>query len=206
MQPRTKRQKDVLDYITHFIERHGYEPSYQQIARYLGVASKGGVAKHIEALENQGFISRKRENGNFKLELPAKNSLDEFVCEIKWLDVPNNESLLEEAENQPLFVPRFLIGHQTPESLRAFSVLNDSMIEEHICQGDIALVQEKSFARDGEVVVAVIENVKTVVKKFYRQGANVELRPANPDYISILLSADKISVRGILCGILRPMN
>ncbi|CAN5429382.1 transcriptional repressor LexA [soil metagenome] len=206
MQPRTKRQKDVLDFITRFIERHGYEPSYQQIARSLGVASKSGVAKHIEALETQGLINRIRENGSFKLEFPVKNALAEFVCEIEWLDVPKGASSGANWENEPLFVPKFLLGYQPPENLRAFLVPNDAMIEEHICEGDIALIQEKTFARDGEIVVAVIQNKKTVMKKFYRQGANIELRPANPHFVSIILSADKVTVKGVLCGILRPLN
>ncbi len=206
MQPRTKRQKDVLDYITRFIEKHGYEPSYQQIARYIGISSKGGVAKHIEALENQGLITRKRENGGFKLELATRNSIEEMVCEIEWLDVPGNELKTEDTKNPPLFVPTFLLGNQMPENLKAFRIPNDSMIEEHICEGDIALIQEKSFARDGEVVVVIVENNKAVVKKLYRAGANIELRPANPRYVSILLPADKVSIRGIISGILRPLT
>ncbi len=206
MQPRTKRQKEVLEYITRFIDRHGYEPSYPQIARGLSVTSKGGIAKHIEALETQGLIIRKRENGCFKLELRSTSSIADFVCEIKWLVVPKSDSVVEDWENQPLFVPKFLLCEQTPESLRAFRVPNDAMLDEHICEGDIALIQEKSFARDGDIVVAVTQNKKAVLKKFFRQGAKVELRPANPNYVSIVLPADKVSVQGILCGILRPLD
>lgn len=204
MQPRTRRQKDVLDYITRFIENHGFEPSYQQIAMSLGVASKGGIAKHIGQLEKQNLITRRRENGIFKLELRLESSIADFVCEIEWLDVPKNKTLAEDWENEPLFVPKFLLNNQTPKSLRAFRVPNDAMLEEHICEGDIALIQEKSFARDGEIVVALTQNKRAVLKKFFRNGASVELRPANPHYDSIVLSADKVSVQGILRGILRP--
>ncbi len=206
MQPRTKRQKDVLDYVTRFIENHGYEPSYQQIARYLGIASKSGVAKHIEALEKQGLIARRRGKGSFNLDLPAKSLLAEYVCEIEWLDVQNGASSLEKNENPPLFVPKFLLGYQSPGDLRAFAVPNDAMVGEHICEGDIALIQKKSFARDGDVVVAITPNKRVVLKKFFRQGANIELRPANPHFVSIVLPADKIAVQGILRGILRPLN
>ncbi|MDQ3089374.1 MAG: transcriptional repressor LexA [Acidobacteriota bacterium] len=204
MQPRTRRQKEVLDYITRFIENHGFEPSYQQIAMSLGVASKGGIAKHIGQLEKQNFITRRRENGIFKLELRSASSIADFVCEIEWLDVPKNKTLAEDWENELLFVPKFLLNNQTPKSLRAFRVPNDAMLEEHICEGDIALIQEKSFARDGEIVVALTQNKRAVLKKFFRNGASVELRPANPQYDSIVLPADKVSVQGILRGILRP--
>jgi repressor LexA len=203
MQPRTRRQKEVLEYITRFIEKHGFEPSYQQIAMSFGVASKSGIAKLIVGLEKQGLITRRRENGIFKLELRSASSITDFVFEIQWLNVPKNKTLAEDWENEPLFVPKFLLDNQTPGSLRAFRVPNDAMLEEHICEGDIALIQEKSFARDGEIVVALTQNKRAVLKMFFRQGAKVELRPANPHYDSIVLPADKVSVRGILRGILR---
>ncbi|MDQ3180042.1 MAG: transcriptional repressor LexA [Acidobacteriota bacterium] len=206
MQPRTRRQKEVLEYITRFIEKHGFEPSYQQIAMSLGVASKSVIAKHIEQLEKQGLVTRRRENGIFKLEVRSNSAISDFVCEIGWLNVRKNETLAEDWENEPLFVPKFLLNNQPPESLRAFRVPNDSMLEEHICEGDVALIQEKSFARDGEIVVALTQNKRAVLKMFFRQGANVELRPANVHYDSIILPADKVSVQGILRGILRPID
>lgn len=204
MQPRSRRQKEVLEYITRFIENHGFEPSYQQIAMSLGVASKSVIAKHIEQLEKQGLITRRRDNGIFKLELRFANSITDFVSEIQWLNIPKNKTLAEDWENEPLFVPKLLLNNQSPENLRAFRVPNDAMLEEHICEGDIALIQEKSFARDGEIVVALTQNKRAVLKKIFRQGASVELRPANPHFESIVLPADKVSVRGVLHGILRP--
>jgi repressor LexA len=206
MQPRTRRQKEVLEYITGYIEKHGYEPSYQQIARQLGVSSKAGIAKHIKSLESQGLIARRRENGVFNLELNPVSTISEAVCEIEWLDVPKNETLAEEWESKPLFVPKFLLGFQTPERLRAFRVPNNSMLNEHICEGDVALIESRSYARDGDIVVALTQNKRAVLKQFFRAGANIELRPSNPNYDSILLPADKISILGVLRGILRPFD
>ena len=74
MQPRTKRQKEVFDYIKEYIERHGYEPSYQLIAWHLKGKSKAGIAKHIEALEAQGLLTRRRENNSFWLDLRPRRS------------------------------------------------------------------------------------------------------------------------------------
>jgi len=205
MQPRTKRQKEVLDYILRYSENHGYVPSYQQIARHLGVASKAGVAKHIEALETQGLISRRRENGSFNLDLRPISSIAEAVCEIEWLDVRKNEALAEEWEKERLFIPKFLLGFQTPERIRAYRVPNDAMIDEHICSGDVALIEKRSYARDGDVVVALTQNKRVVLKQFFRDGSKVELRPANPNYDPILAAADKIIILGVLRGILRPL-
>lgn len=206
MQARTKRQKEVLDFITRYIDSHGYEPSYQQIARHLGVASKGGVARHIKALEAQGLLTRTRESGSFWLDLRPTDSITESVCEIEWLIVPKTENLAEEWEQKPLFVPKFLIGFQTPERLRAFRVQNNAMLNEHVCEGDVALIENRSYARDGDIVVALTQNKQVVLKQFFRDGARVELRPANSGYVSIFLSADKVTVLGVLRGVLRPFD
>ncbi|MEZ5428112.1 MAG: transcriptional repressor LexA [Pyrinomonadaceae bacterium] len=204
MQPRTRRQKEVLEYVKQYIEKHGYEPSYQQIARHLGVSSKAGIAKHIEALENQGLISRVRESGSFRLEINPTESILELICEVEWLDVPKEETYAEEWKNKSLFVPRFLIESYSERSIRAFLVPNDSMLEEHICEGDVALIENRSYARDGDIIVALLENRRAVLKQFFRLGANIELRPANPNYDPIVLPADKIEIKGVLRGLLRP--
>ena len=206
MQPRTKRQKEVLEYIRQYIEKHGYEPSYQQIARDIGVSSKAGIAKHIEALENQGLLSRNRESGSFKLEINPTKSILELICEVDWLEVPQTETFLEEWAEKPLFVPKFLVENYSREKLKAFRVPDDSMLDEHICQGDVALIESRPYPRDGEIVVAVLENNRAVLQKYFRAGANIELRPANAEFETIVIPADKIQVIGILRGILRAAN
>lgn len=206
MQPRTRRQKQVLDFITRYIENHGYEPSYQQIARYLGVSSKAGIAKHIESLEKQGLITRRRENGTFVLELRPVSAISEAVAEIEWLEIPKTENIIEDWEKEPLFIPKLMLGFQPSERLRAYRVTNNAMLNKHICEGDIALIENRSYARDGDIVVALTQNKRAVLKQFFRSGAKVELRPANPNYVSIYLSAEKVAILGILRGILRPFG
>jgi repressor LexA len=204
MQPRTRRQKEVLEIITRYIKNHGYEPSYQQIARQLGVASKAGIAKHIKSLEEQGFLSRRRDNGKFNLELRPEDFMTKLVSEIEWLDVPRDENLMDDWETDALFVPKFMLGFQEEERIKAFRVTNDSMLEEHILEGDVVLIEKRSYARDGDIVVAIVDNKRTVLKQYFRSGAKVELRPANPRYDSIILTADKVSIQGVLHSVLRP--
>lgn len=206
MQPRTRRQKEVFDYIKQYMEKYGCKPSYQMIARQLGVSSKAGIARHIESLEKQGLISRRRENGSFGLDLRQEDSIGELVCEIEWLDVPQIETSNEDWEKEPLFVPRFILGFQEPERLRAFLVPNDAMRGKHICEGDVALIETRPYARDGDVVVAVVGNKRVVMKQFFRHGANFELRPANEVYETIMLPAHKIKILGIHRGLFRPIN
>ena len=204
MQPRTKRQREVLDYIASFIEERGYKPSYQQIARHFQIKSKSAVAKHIAALEHQGLLARYRENGCFSLQVRPKNLIAEAVFEIRWLELPFKDKLVEDFENEPFYVPNFLLGNLAPERIFAFRIRNNSMIDEQICEGDIALIEKRAYARDGDNVVVLIEKTRVAVKKYFRQGANIELRPSNPNYNSIHLPADKISIQGVLHGLLRP--
>lgn len=205
MQPRTKRQKEILEYISTFIETRGYKPSYQQIAKHFRLASKAAVAKHITALEKQGLISRRRENGSFSLELFPKETFSDLVCEIGWLELPQTLRILDDFSDETLLVPTFLLGFNKPEKLCAFRVPNDSMLDEHICEGDIAIVEKREFARDGDIVVSIINSDRVILKRIFRDGANVELRPSNEKYESIKISADRVEIKGIFRGLIRPL-
>ena len=205
MPTRTKRQREVLEFITRYIENHGYEPSYQQIAWHLGVRSKAGIAKHIAALESQGLLTRRRENGSFGLEIHGANSALESVCKIDWLELPHNVSFREDFEDAPLFVPIFMLGIYEAENLRAFRVPNDAMLDKNITEGDIALIEKRTFVRDGDLIAAIIEKNRAVLKNYYRTGAKIELRPANNCYETIILPADKIQIQGVFRGLLRPL-
>ncbi len=205
MQPRTKRQKEILEYISNFIETRGYKPSYQQIAKHFRLASKAAVAKHIAALEKQGLISRRRENGSFSLELYPKVVITDLVCQIEWLELHEAMRFLDDFSDETLLVPAFLIGLHKPEKLCAFRVPNDSMLDEHICEGDIALVEKRGFARDGDIVVSVINRDRVILNRIFRDGANVELRPSNENYQTIKIPADKVEIKGIYRGLIRPI-
>ena len=204
MPARTRRQREVFDYVTSFIERHGYEPSYQQIARHFRVRSKAGIAKHIVALETQGLLSRRAANGKFSLSVQPEKSLVEAVCEIPLVEKLADDYWLEAAAEQ-IFVPRFLFGACDASRIFAFRVLSDSMIEEHIRAGDIALIERSIFAQDGETVVALIENKHPTLERFYNRGNEIELRPANPRLSPMRLPAEYITIRGVMRGLLRSL-
>ncbi len=203
MQPRTKRQREILNFITNFIEDRGYVPSYKQIAKKIGVRSKGGIAKHIEALERQGLVLRNYENGSFNLELHPQSVVGDHICEIEWLENPHISN--KSAEIERLFVPKFMLGYLSGLDIRAFIVNDNALIDEHICEDDIALIETKSFARDGECVAALVNNRQIVLRYFNRAGANINLSPANDKFDTITSSADKITVLGIYRGLLRPL-
>lgn len=206
MLPRTQRQKEILDYITRFLERHGYEPSYAQIARHFGVKSRATIAKHIAALERRGLLTRQHEDGSFALTVKVDDA--DGLCEVKLLGRVAAGAPLEVVEYQETVpVPRFLLGRVRPDRVYALRVKGDSMIDEHICDGDIALIENRTDAIDGEIVVALlVEENQATLKRLYRRGVNVELHPANSQLQPLTLPASQVTVQGIFRGLLRPTN
>ncbi|HEX8455860.1 MAG TPA: transcriptional repressor LexA [Pyrinomonadaceae bacterium] len=207
MQPRTQRQKEIFDYIQRFIERHGYEPSYAQIARHFGISSKATIAKHIEALEKRGLLARSHTNGSFGLNVNVEEAAGDRLCEVRLLGRVAAGAPLETVDDgaETIGVPRFLLGRVRPERVYALRVSGDSMIDEHICDGDIALIENRVDARDGEIVVALVKNSRATLKRLHRFGREVELRPANSNLEPIRLPASEVQVQGIFRGLLRPV-
>jgi len=208
MLPRTQRQKEILDYITRFLERHGYVPSYTQIARQFGVKSRATIAKHIAALERRGLLTREHEDGSFALNVKVEDTSSESLCEVKLLGRIAAGAPLEVVDyEERIPVPRFLLGRVKPDRVYALRVKGDSMIDEHICDGDIALIENRTDARDGEIVVALlIEENQATLKRLYRRGPNIELQPANSQLQPLTVAANQVRVQGIFRGLLRPSS
>jgi repressor LexA len=204
MHTRTRRQKDVLEYISRYITKHGHEPSYQIIARELGLASKAGIAKHVKSLEEQGLLKRKRVNGSFSLEICTNGNGASAVCEVDWVDAFCEDGRREDFETRPMVVPAFMIRPYEPERMLAFRICDDAMVERGIHENDIALIERRSFVRDGECIVATVKNKFAILRSFYRSGSSVELHPSAEDYEIIKAPADKIEVNGIFRCLLRP--
>lgn len=209
MLPRTQRQKDILDFITRFLERHGHQPSYAQIARHFGVKSRATIAKHITALEKRGLIARQHEDGSFGLNVKVEDTTADSLVEVKLLGQIAAGAPLEAVADgeERIPVPRFLLGRVKPERVYALRVKGDSMIDEHICDGDIALIENRTDARDGEIVVALlIEENQATLKRLYRRGMFIELQPANSQLQPLTVPANQVRVQGIFRGLLRPSN
>jgi repressor LexA len=204
MLPRTQRQKEILDYITRFLERRGHTPSYTQIAQHFGVKSRATIAKHIAALERRGLITRTHEDG-FGLAVRVEEVSSDLLCEIPLLGrIAAGMPIEVVSDSETIAVPRFLLGRVSPNRVYAVRVKGDSMIDEHICDGDIALIENRTEARDGEIVVALVDGTHATLKRIFRHGAEVELRPANSQLEPIKVPAYQVTIQGIFRGLLRP--
>ena len=206
MQTRTRRQKEVLDFITRYIDGHGYEPSYQVIARHIGVSSKAGIAKHIKALEEQGCLIRRVEGRGFSIASPSENTANDSVIRVKWLDVPNGSVWPEDWPRESFTLPRFLLGPNFEGSVFAYRVPDDLLAEKNICEDDVALIEERSFVRDGDIVIAVIKKKEAVMRIYYRDGSKIELRTAADPPEILKLSSEAIEIRGVFRAMLRPVS
>jgi repressor LexA len=205
MLPRTQRQKDILDYIIRYSGQRGHVPSYAQIARYFGVKSKATIAKHIAALERRGLLERRQEDGSFDLAVRVDDLPSDALCEVPLYGrIAAGVPLDVVHDSEMIAVPRFLLGKVRPEKIYAVRVKGDSMIEEHICDGDIALIENRTEARDGEIVVVFIDGAYATLKRIYRRGAEIELRPANSQMEPFRVPAYQVEIQGIFRGLLRP--
>src|SRR4030095_9840599 len=131
MLPRTQRQKDILDFITRFLERHGHQPSYTQIARHFGVKSRATIAKHITALEKRGLLARQHEDGSFGLNVKVEATTSDSLCEVKLLGRIAAGAPLEVVDDEERIpVPRFLLGRVKPARVYGVRVKRESMLAE----------------------------------------------------------------------------
>jgi repressor LexA len=203
---RTRRQREVLDFIIRYIDGHGYEPSYQLIARELGVSSKAGIAKHIKALEEQGLLQRRRENGSFKLDIGRSEVIAPSSFEISWLDAPSNGFESEPFEANAFALPLFMIGDLSPKSVRAYRVTDNGMSGKQICEGDIAIIETRSYLRDGDCAVVTVKRKDTILRQYYREGSRIELRPADDKHDVLRVAGEHIKIHGVFRCLLRPAS
>jgi len=198
----TKRQKEVLDFIAGFVDDNGYCPSYEEIAHGLKLASLATVHKHIAALETKNYLKR-GFNRSRSLELGQKYLLEHRRRE---LDVPLLGRIaagrpVEAVEQRATLSFADFAGHRDTYALE---VRGDSMIEDHICDGDMILVERTSEPRDGDIVVALISGTETTLKRIYREpGDRIRLQPANSTLAPILVPASEVQVQGRLLAVLR---
>ena len=202
----TKRQKEVLDFLVAFVNKHGYSPSFEEIARALRLTSLATVHKHVTTLERKGFVRRgyNRSRSIEVVQLPK--SVREQVLERHTLELPLAGRIaagrpLEAIEERETFsLGQFTRGHNN----YVLRVKGNSMIEDHILDGDFIVVEQTQVANPGEVVVALVDGDEATLKRFYREpGGKIRLQPANSEMPPIVVSASQVKVQGRVVGVLR---
>ncbi|HET6536634.1 MAG TPA: transcriptional repressor LexA [Sphingopyxis sp.] len=229
----TAKQHELLRFIQLRLDQSGISPSFEEMKDALGLKSKSGIHRLISALEERGFLRRlpnraralevlKLADGSPAIQPNSEELLSGSVQKNSGLVARSSPPLPTAAndvielplhgkiaagapiealeDHNHLAVPAALLGSGEHYALE---ISGDSMIEAGILDGDYALIAKADSAREGEIVVALIDGQDATLKYFHRDGRMVRLDPANSQYESQLYSADRVIIQGRLSGLLR---
>ena len=198
----TRRQKEVLDFLSSFTQKNGYSPSFEEIAAALGLSSLATVHKHVTNLQEKGLVQREHNRSRSIDVLPARSGKkgSDRLPLMGRIAAGLPVEAIESAESISL---SDIIGNR---EVFALEVRGDSMRDEHIVSGDYVLVEKTKTAREGEIIVALIDGAEATLKRFYREGAMIRLQPSNVDMAPIYAPAANVTIQGKVLGILRKYN
>lgn len=198
--PLTRRQAEILAYVTEYRENQGYAPTLQEIGRRFGLSSVATVHKHVSQLVEKGYLRRGRRNASRDLEVAARERGD-GTCTVPLLGTVAAGLPIEALPDvEEIVLPEQWLGRGRTFALR---VRGNSMIDEQIRDGDVVVVEERETARNGETVIALVDGDGVTVKQYQRQGAVIKLVPANPTVPVLELAEERVRVQGVVIGVLR---
>ncbi len=195
----TKRQRQILDFITNFINEHGYAPSIREIGDNFDLSSPATIHAHIENLKNKGFL---------KTSYNEARSIELIPAEVNWsqaLELPlvglitAGEPIEAIEEHETIAVPADFVSDNVNSYV--LRVKGESMIEEGILDGDYVIVERNPSPRNGDVVVALLNNAYATLKKFYREANRIRLQPANA-LMKPIYAKDPL-IQGVVRGVIR---
>lgn len=194
----TKRQKEIYDFLCEYVAREGYAPSLEEVGAHFGLSSVATVHKHIQNLVAKGLL-RKTWNRSRSIEIVDQAS--ENMTRIPLLgSVAAGLPIEAVATPDSIEVPAEMVGRR---ECFALHVTGDSMIEDHILDGDVVILESRQTPRDGEAVVALIDRDEATLKHFYLDGGKVRLVPANAALRPLEYPAERVEVQGVVVGLLR---
>ncbi len=222
----THRQHELLSYIANRLASTGVAPSYDEMKDAIGLKSKSGIHRLVTALEERGFIRRLPHRARAlevvrippeqEDEQPSDSPSDEFpgIGELVARDALNAAKLplygriaagtpieaLRDMERK-IDIPGDLVTHQGEHY--ALEIAGDSMRDAGILDGDIAIIRRASVADNGEIVVALIDDLEATLKRLQQRGDTILLEAANPDYETREFGAHQVKVQGKLVGLMR---
>ncbi len=194
----TPKQLRVLTYIRDYSRAHGYAPTLQELADEFGV-SKVTVFEHIVALQEKRYLKRSRHKARslrLNTRVPFADERATRLPLVGTIAAGRPIEAIEEREVLDL-EELFVKSHET----FALRVRGDSMIEDRICDGDYVVCEKRDTARDGETVVALLDDGEATLKRFYREKDGVRLQPANPNYPP--LRTKSVQIQGVVVGVVR---
>ena len=200
----TPRQLDVIVAIRNFRHLHGYSPTMQELADQLGT-SKVTIFEHVNALEKKRVLRRDRHKAR-SLEITADGKLpdEERSSKLPLLGSIAAGSPIEAIENREEIDLEQLFASRN--GVYVLKIRGDSMIEDHLCDGDYVIIERRSHAKNGEQVVALLDTGEATLKRYYKEGGRIRLQPANSAMEPRIIEADRCRIQGVVIGVLRSYN
>jgi len=196
----TKRQKQILDFIISFIEDNGYAPTFQEIGDYFDLSSPATIHQHIKALEEKGYL-KSEYNAKRSLEvLSVKDESMAMAFQIPLVGLITAGEPIEAIEEQEtIAIPSSLVLQK--DNTFVLQVKGDSMVGDGILSGDYVVVERSNYPKNGDIIVALLDNAYATLKRFYREQTRIRLQPANGKYKPIYVK--DLIVQGIVRGVIR---
>jgi repressor LexA len=200
----TPRQTDVIVAIRNYRHLHGYAPTMQELADQLGT-SKVTIFEHVGALEKKRVLRRDKHKAR-SLELVGDERLpdESRSTKLPLLGSIAAGSPIEAIENREELDLETMFHAKA--GVYVLRVRGESMIEDHLCDGDFVVIERRETARNGEQVVALLDSGEATLKRFYREGNKIRLQPANHTMQPRMVDADRCKVQGVVIGVVRSYN
>ena len=201
----TRRQRQVYDFISEFVQKNGYSPSYEEIKQAMGLNSLATVHKHITNLEKKSLLTRDYNRSRSIDLLAPKGRLKQAMEVNSTMVLP---LLGRIAAGQPIEAVQnsetiSLADFVRSKEVFVLEVRGSSMQDEHILDGDYVLVERAKTAHNGDIVVALVDGTDATLKRFYREGDIIRLQPSNASMQPIMVPAAAVQLQGRVIGVLR---
>src|SRR5262245_52511317 len=195
----TKRQKEIFDFIRDYLQQEGYAPSLEEIGGEFGLSSVATVHKHVQNLVEKGLL-RKAWNRSRSIELIEAEAQSESVTIPLLGTVAAGAPIEAVATSGGIEVPSSMVANKPAFAL---VVQGDSMIDDHILDGDVVVLESRKVPRSGETVVALIRKDECTLKRFYPDGPDIRLVPANERLAPMRFPAEDVEIQGVVIGLVR---
>ena len=199
----TKRQREILDFITNFVEANAYAPSIREIGEHFNLSSPATVHVHIENLKNLGFL---KTSYNEARSIEVVHEIPEWSVSAIELPLAGlitaGEPIEAVQQTETIAVPADFVTDRANSYV--LKVKGESMIEEGILSGDYVIVERNPSPKNGDVVVALLDNAYATLKKFYREKNRIRLQPANSS-MKPIYAMDPL-IQGVVSGVIRKFT
>jgi len=201
----TKRQRQVYDFISHFVEEHQYSPSYEEIKTGMGLRSLATVHKHVSNLEKKNLLKRDYNRSRSIDLLQPKGKLKQVMSVPAEMRLPLMGRIAAGQPIEAIQNPETISLADFVQSKDVFvlEVRGESMQDEAILDGDYVLVEKTKIAHNGDIVVALVDGSDATLKRFYREGEQIRLQPSNVNMHPIVVHASAVQIQGRVIGVLR---